>query len=177
MRELATGVGDIGRGLAVLRAHPALWKWIVAPAIVSLLLLAAAVVGILRLVVPVVGWVSGHLPGWLAAATSPILTVLLVAVLAAAGLLLFTSVASMIAGPFNEQLSERVEAALTGRPASPFSPRELVHGTATSLVHGVRRLVAALVSLAIVFAVGFVPVIGTVAAVVLGAWFAGTAAA
>jgi CysZ protein len=177
MHELATGVGDIGRGLAVLRAHPALWKWIIAPAIVSLLLLAAAVVGVVWAVGPVVGWATGHLPGWLAGAMGRILTVLLVAALAAAALLLFTAVAGMITGPFNEQLSEHVEAELTGRPPSPFSWREFVHGAAVSVVHGVRRLAAALVGLAIVFAVGFVPVIGTIAAVVLGAWLAGTAAA
>ncbi len=176
MHELATGVGDIGRGLAVLRAHPKLWKWIIAPAVVSLLLLAAAVLGVLHLVGPVVDWATAHLPGWLAA-VGWIVTALLVAALATAALLLFTSVAGMIAGPFNEQLSEHVEAELTGRPPPPFSPREFVHGAAISVVHGVRRLAAALVGLAIVFAVGFVPVVGTIAAIVLAAWFAGTAAA
>jgi len=110
-------------------------------------------------------------------ATTQILTALIAGVLVAAALFLFTSVAGMIAGPFNEMLSEHVEAKLTGRPPSPFSLREFVHGAAISIVHGVRRLVAALAGLAVVFAVGFVPVIGTIAAVVLGAWFAGTAAA
>lgn len=177
MHEFATGVGDIGRGLAVLRAHPALWKWIIAPAIVSLLLLAAAVVGVLAAAGPVVGWATGHLPGWLAPTATRILTVLVVAALAAAALFLFTAVAGMIAGPFNEQLSEHVEAELTGRPPSPFSLREFSHGAVISVVHGIRRLIAALVGLALVVAVGFVPVIGTIAAIVLGAWFAGTAAA
>lgn len=37
MTQRATGVGTSGRGLAALRAHPVLWKWLVAPAIVTLL--------------------------------------------------------------------------------------------------------------------------------------------
>lgn len=176
MHELATGVGDIGRGLGVLRAHPRLWKWIVAPAVVSAVLLAAAVVGIVHATGPVVGWVTGHLPGWLASAATRILTAIVIGALIVAALFLFTSIAGMIAGPFNEQLSEHIEAELTGRPPSPFSLGEFAHGALISVVHGIRRLIAALVGLTLVFAVGLVPVIGTVAAVVLAAWFAATAA-
>jgi CysZ protein len=176
MHQLATGVRDVGRGLAVLKAHRSLWKWLVAPAIISLVLLVAAVVGILHAVDPVVGWVAGHLPGWLAAVAGTLLRVLVLVVLGTAALFVFTTVAGMIAGPFNELLSEHVEAVLTGRPAPPFSLREFGHGAILGIVHGIRRLVVALLGLALVFALGFVPVIGTIAAILLGAWFAATAA-
>jgi CysZ protein len=176
MRELATGMGDVGRGLAVLNAHPRLWKWVIAPAIVTLLLLGGAVLGIVHLVHPVVGWATAHLPGWLASAIGPILTAVVVIVLAIAGLFVFTAVAGMIAGPFNELLSEHVEAALGGRPASPFSLREFAHGAALGIFHGLRRLAAALIGLVLVFALGFVPVIGTIAAVLVGAWLAASSA-
>jgi CysZ protein len=176
MHQLATGVGDIGRGLGVLRAHPRLWKWIIAPAVVSAVLLAAAVFGIVHAVGPVAGWVTDHLPGWLASAATRILTAVVIGALIVAALFLFTSIAGIIAGPFNEQLSEHVEAELTGRPPPPFSLREFAHGALVSVIHGIRRLIAALVGLALVFAIGLVPVIGTVAAVVLAIWFAATAA-
>ena len=176
MTQLATGVGDLGRGLAALRAHPGLWKWLVAPAIVTLLLIVAAVVGIARAVGPVVGWVTAHLPGWLASVVGGLLDVLVVGVLVAAALFAFTAIAGLVAGPFCERLSEHLEAALTGRPASPFSLREFVHGALLSVVHAVRRLLAALVGLALVFGLGFVPVVGTIAAVVVAVWFAATAA-
>jgi CysZ protein len=45
------------------------------------------------------------------------------------------------------------------------------------VVHAARRLAAALIGLALVFALGFVPVIGTIAALVVALWFAATAAA
>lgn len=176
MTQLATGVGDLGRGLAALRAHPALWKWLVAPAIITLLLVVAAVIGIARAVDPVVGWVTAHLPGWLASVVGGLLSVLVIGVLIAAALFAFTAIAGLIAGPFCERLSEHLEAAVTGRPPAPFSLRELVHGTLLSVVHAARRLLAALVGLAVVFALGFVPVVGSIAAVVVAVWFAATAA-
>jgi CysZ protein len=176
MRQLATGIHDVGRGLAVLRAHPALWKWVVAPAVVTLLVLVAAIAAIVHLVHPVAAWISERL-GWVASIAGGVLTLVVTAVLACVGLLVFTQVAGMIAGPFNEQLSERVESVLTGRPPSPFSLRELAHGAALGVVHSARRIAAALVGVALVFVVGLVPVIGAVAAVVLAAWFTATAAA
>jgi CysZ protein len=177
MQQLAIGMGDLRRGFAVLRAHPALWKWVAAPALVTLVLLGAAAFGIVHLVDPLVGWVAAHLPSWLAGVASKLLGVLVVTALIFAALFLFTAIAGMIAGPFNEMLSERVEAALTGRQPPPFVFGEFVHGAALGIIHGLRRLIAALVALVIVFALGFVPVIGTIAALVAGAWFAGTAAA
>lgn len=177
MTQLATGVGDLGRGLAALRAHAGLWKWLVAPALVTLVLIGLAVLGIVHAVDPVVGWVTAHLPGWLASIVGRLLGVLVVGVLIAAALFAFTSIAGLIAGPFCERLSEHLEAALTGRPPSPFSLRELVHGTLLSVVHAARRLIAALIGLALVFALGFVPVVGSVAAVAIAVWFAATAAA
>src|SRR5215510_6822219 len=87
MHELVTGVRDVGRGLAALRAHPALWKWVAAPAAVTLLLLIAAVVGIVHAVGPAVDWAAVHLPGPLARIASPILTALVIGGLVAAALL------------------------------------------------------------------------------------------
>lgn len=176
MQQLATGVRDVGRGLAVLKAHSSLWKWLIAPAIISLLLLVAAVVGILHVVDPLVGWLSAHLPSWLASAAGTLLRLLVLALLGTAALFVFTTVAGMIAGPFNELLSEHVEAVLTGRPAPPFSLRELIHGAILGVVHGIRRLVVALLGVVLVLVLGFVPVVGTIAAVLIGAWLAATAA-
>jgi CysZ protein len=175
MHELATGVRDAGCGLAALRAHPALWKWVAAPAVVTLVLLAAAVVGIVHAVGPVAGWAAAHLPGPLAAIASWILTVLIVGGLVTAALLVFTAIAGAIAGPFNERLSEHLEAELTGRPPAPFSLGEFVHGAAVSAVHALRRLATALAGIVLVFALGLVPVVGTIAALGVAAWLAATA--
>jgi CysZ protein len=177
MDQLARGVRDVQRGLGVLRAHPALWKWIIAPAVVSCVLIAALVIGVLHFVDPVAGWITSHLPSWLAHVASPLLTTVIVIGLSIGVALVFVPLAGMIAGPFNEMLSEHVEAKLTGKPPSPFSLSEFLHGVALSIIHGVRRLIAMLVGIVVVFAVGFVPVIGTIAAVVIAGWLAATATA
>lgn len=177
MHQLAIGFRDVGRGLGVLRAHPSLWKWLIAPAIISLVLLVAAIAGIVHAVDPLVGWLSGHLPSWLSVVAGAIFELLVIALLGTAGLLLFTTMAGLVAGPFCEMLSEHVESVLTGRPSPPFSLRELVRGALLGVLHAIRRLIATLIGVVIVFVVGFVPVVGTIAAVVLGAWLAGTAAA
>jgi CysZ protein len=176
MYQLAAGFRDVARGLAVIKAHRSLWKWLLAPAIISLLLVVAAVLGIVHAVSPVVGWTAMHLPDRLASIASSLLHVVVITLLSAAALLVFTTVAGAIAGPFNELLSERVESVLTGRPPSPFSLVEFVHGALIGAVHAVRRLFAALIGIALVFALGFIPVAGAIVAALVAGWFAATAA-
>ena len=177
MDQLATGVRDVGCGLGVLRAHPTLWKWIVAPAVITLLLIAALVAGIIHAVDPVEAWAVSHLPSAIAHVASSVLTILIVGALSAGALLVFVPLAGMIAGPFNEMLSEHIEATLTGQPPAPFALSAFIHGLVLGILHGVRRLAGALVGLAIVFALGFVPVIGTIAATVAAGWLAARGAA
>lgn len=177
MHELVRGVRDVGRGLDVLRAHPALWKWLIAPAVITLVLLVALVAGVVHLVDPLVGWVVGQLPSWLASVAGPLLTLLIVVALSFCALILFVSVAGAVAGPFNELLSEHLEATLTGRPAAPFSFPVFARDAVLGVLHSLRRLAASLVGLAIVFVVGLVPVIGTIAAVLIGGWLSARSAA
>lgn len=177
MHQIATGVRDVGRGLGVVRAHPVLWKWLAAPALITAALIGALVAGIVHLVAPVSDWAAGHLPGVLAHVAGSLLTGAVVVALSAGALLIFVPVAGLIAGPFNEALSEHVEAVLTGVPAQAFTLAGFVHGLSLGIWHGARRLAAALVGLILVFAVGFVPVIGTVAAAGAAGWFAATGTA
>jgi CysZ protein len=175
--QLTTGFRDIGRGFAVLRAHPHLWKWVIAPAVITLVLFAAAIAGILALIAPITDWVAAHLPGVLASLASSLIKTVVIVALVIFGLSLFVSIVGLIAGPFAEALSERVEAVLTGQAMTPFSLREFAHGALLALGHGLRRLLAALVALVIVLALGLIPIVGTVAAAVYGIWFAAHAAA
>lgn len=151
--------------------------WVVAPAVVTLALLIGAIALVAHLVAPAVDWMLGHAPSWLAAVAGPLLSLLVIAVLSIGALLVFVAVAGTIAGPFNEILSEHVEAAVTGRPAPTFSIGNFAHGALLGIVHGIRRIAVALAGVVLVLALGFVPVIGTIAAAILGAWFAARGAA
>jgi CysZ protein len=177
MYKLATGARDIGRGFAALNAHPSLWRWIIAPAVVTAVLAGALIAGVVHLVDPVHGWVGEHLPAVLARVAGSVLVILIVVVLSAGALLVFVPLAGMIAGPFNEQLSERLEAKLTGQRSPAFSLGGFVHGLALGIAHSIRRLIAALAGFVLVLAIGFVPVVGTIVAAVLAGWLAARGAA
>src|SRR6185295_3673253 len=124
----------------------------IAPAMITGLLIVGLVIGILHIVDPVSRWIVLHLPSVIAHLASSVVTTLIV----------FVPVAGIVAGPFNELLSEHIEAVVTGRPSPPFSLGGFVRGLALGVLHGVRRLLTTLVGLALVFALGFVPVIGTI---------------
>jgi CysZ protein len=175
--QFVSGVRDVGRGLDVLRAHPRLWKWLLAPAALALVLLVALIAGVVQLVDPLVAWVVAYLPSWLVGIASSLLTLMIVVGLSLCALVVFATVAGIVTGPFNELLSERVEAVLTGQPEAPFSWSAFLREAVRGALHSIRRLIASLVWLVIVFVVGLVPVIGTIAAFVIGGWLAARSAA
>ena len=177
MTELVRGVHDLGRGWRTLAARPRLWKWLVAPALMAIALLAAAVVVIWRVFGRVVGWLGGHLPGALSSIATPVLSAAVIVGLVIAAMLIFVAVAGAIAGPFLEALSEELEADLTGVPSPPFSARRFVHELAVSIGHGLRRLAAAVAGIVIVLGLGLVPLVGPIAALVVSAWLSAHAAA
>lgn len=177
MRELARGASDVSKGIAVLRKHPDLWKWLLAPAAMSLAILVALIASIVHFVDPLVGSIVGHLPHVVASLAGTLLAIIVVVLMATGGLLVFVALAGVVSGPFNELLSERIEARLRGHAVPPFVMRQFVREASLGVVHGLRRLVVAVVATILVFAIGMIPGIGAVAALVLGLWFASRAAA
>jgi CysZ protein len=105
------------------------------------------------------------------------LQVAVVVALSAGAWLVFVPIAGLVTGPFAERLSEHLEAELTGAPSAAFSLGEFLHGLALALAHGLRRLLAMVAGLVVVFAIGLAPVVGTIAAPLAAVWFAAVAAA
>lgn len=177
MTELARGAHDVVRGFQFLNRHPRLWAYVIAPAIVTLALLVAGIAGLIHLVVTRIDGLIGALPGPLHGVAGALLWLALVAALAVGAWLVFVTVVGVVAGPFNELLSEAIEARVTGRPAPPFSAVAFARGALVGLVHGVRRLAVALAGFVIVVALGALPVVGTIAGAALAGWLAARAAA
>ena len=177
MSELGRGMRDMGRGFAFLNEHPRLWGWVIAPAVITLLLVTALVVVASRLLTHVLASLTAHLPSWLAGAASRALAPLVVGALLAGALFVFVALAGLITGPFCERLSEAVDVQLTGHEGPPFSLPRFLWELAISIAHSLRRLIASVVGAIFLFALSFVPVVGTIAAIVLGGWFAARAAA
>jgi CysZ protein len=117
------------------------------------------------------------MPDAIAGVGSWVVWVIVLAALVFGALLVFVSVAGVIAGPFNELLSEAVETTLTGKPGPKLSLGAFVSSTLRGIGHGVKRVIVALLGAVLLLALGLVPVVGTIAALVLGYYFAARGAA
>jgi CysZ protein len=177
MSELGRGLSDVGRGFAFLNKHPRLWGWVIAPAAVTLVLLTAMIVLVLRIADSLVGRVTSWLPDAIAGVGGWVVWVIVIAALIVGGLVVFVSVAGIVAGPFNELLSEAVEEKVTGKPGPPFSLASFITSALRGIAHGIKRVVVALLAALLLFVLGFIPVIGTIAALALGGYFTARGAA
>ena len=172
MKEVSRGLSDVGAALDFLKSRPRLWKWLVMPAIITLLVLVGLVLGVAALVDPLIAWVAAHVPSWLETIVSWILRIVVILGVGMAAMVLFVGVAGMIAGPFNEMLSEAVEEELTGAKGPPFALGTFLRDAVVGIGHSLRRLALSLVWIVLLFALGFVPVVGTIAAFAIGLYIA-----
>jgi CysZ protein len=145
-------------------AHPRLWGWVIAPAIVTLVVLAAAIAGVVWAARPLVERANEWLPSW----AETIVWVLVIAALGFGALLVFVSVVGVVAGPFNELLSEAVEEQITGIAGPPFAFGAFMKEAIAGVLHALRRLIVFVLGALVLFAIAFIPVVGTIAAAVIG---------
>ena len=164
--ELGRGVYDGVRGAAYLVSHPRLWGWVLAPAVVIALVFAAVIGAIHGMLGAPIATISAFVPGhWL----DNVLEIAATIILLIASYSLFISASAVIAGPFNEMLSESIEERETGEPAPRFSLLRFLLDAAVGAIHAIRRVIVYLVVIGLLLVVGIaVPVVGTIVATVLG---------
>ncbi len=151
IREVTGGVIDSMRGALYLARHRALWKWVIAPAVV------VAVIGAVT-----VGWLVALL-GTLGLVRWSSLAI------AAAGVIV--TIASIIAGPFCEMLSEAIEEHETGVAPPRFSLARFLYELAIGAIHAVRRAIGYVVLVVGLVAIDrLVPTAGPALAAAGGAW-------
>ncbi len=177
MTELARGARDLTRGLAFLNKHPRLWGWVIAPAVVTLIVIVGIIIALASVADSIVTKVTAWLPASIADIGEWVVWIVVLAAIVVAGVLMFVSIAGLVAGPFNELLSEAVEEKVTGKPGPPFSLGAFVRGALAGIAHGLRRLAVTLLGVALLFVLGFIPVVGTIAALVLGGYITACGAA
>lgn len=167
LADFLRGVFDALRGAAYLVTHPRTWKFVIAPAIVAVILLVVAIGSVLTLSSGPIAALAAYLPGsW----GDNVLQLLAGVALAIASVVIFVSVASMIAGPFNEMLSESIEEHETGVGSPPFKLGAFLRDLVVGLIHAARRVAVYLVVMIVLLVIGIaVPVVGSVIAMVLGA--------
>ncbi len=164
------GLSDFSRGAAFVMARPRLYKFVVAPFVLSLAILIAIAWGLWTFAAPGAAAVAAWLPAFLAGIVGGALHVLLLGVLAVGGYVAFVAVAALVTTPFCEMLSEAIEEERTGVPGAPFSVFVFVRDLVLGISHALRRVILYLLLVAAIFLVGLViPGVGPVVATVLSA--------
>lgn len=141
IKELFAGFGYLLRGFRFLIGRPRLWPWAAMPTIVNLVLLVAMIAAFMHYYGDLYAWLAPHLghldienpSTWYMHILDAIVWVLdlifqLLIILMSIAILLIISygLSFVVAAPFNDALSERVEIILTGEEAPPFALKKFM---------------------------------------------------
>ncbi|MDX3797842.1 EI24 domain-containing protein [Streptomyces sp. AK04-3B] len=176
MRDLGVGFRYLLKGQRWVARHGRQYGFGLVPGLITLVLYLAALVALAVWGEDFVGWATPFADDW----TSPWIGLFrgfLTAVLFALGLLLavltFTAVTLLIGQPFYESLSERVDRDVSPDGTAPESGLPLWRELWISARDSLRVLARALVWAVLLFALGFIPVVGQTVVPVLGFFVTG----
>jgi CysZ protein len=169
MRDLGAGFGYLAQGQRWVARHSRWFGFGLLPALITLVLYAAALVGLVFWAADLTAWATPFAEDW-SAPWRALFRGVLTALLFVGGLLLsvvsFAAAALLVGQPFYEALAEQVDDAEGGAPAAPDLPlwRELLLSARDSV-----RVLARVAAFGVLlFALGFVPVIGQTVIPVIG---------
>lgn len=172
MSSFFAGFRTLGTGFGIILRSPKLLLLGALPALISAVLLLGGLGTLIYFSPDLVTWMTPFADGWGDAARQALRILVGVALVAAAGLLAsvsFIAVTLLIGGPFYEHIAEQAEQKLgldTSDDGAGFA-RQLGRGLRDSL----KLVGVALIGAIVLFAIGFIPVVGQIAALVLGALF------
>lgn len=169
VQRFLRGFGYPFRGFRYLGLHPSLWRWVAVPAVINLLLFVGGVVGswvaaprLLSLTwarpeagLGVVAWVVAV---WL----------LRIALFAVVSVVIYVA-SGVLAAPFNEVISERVEQEQIGDASEPWGLRVFLRDTLVSVAHSLVSLSLYGVIMAVLLVCNLLPGLGG-ALFMVGSW-------
>jgi CysZ protein len=170
MRDVIRGLRLLFEGQRWAIRHGRDWRFGMIPALITFVGYAAALIALALWADDLAGWATPFADHW-ASPWAGIFRGLLTAVLFGGGLLLavisFTAVTLVVGQPFYEAIAERVDRAEGGAPEGPRRSlwRELWIAARDSL----RVLLWVAVFGVVLFAAGFIPVVGQTAVPAIGA--------
>lgn len=173
-KDFFTGVGFLFRGLGWTARHPAQWLFGLIPALIVLVVYAAALGFLASQIDDLAGWTTGFADGWSDAARTSARVAAGIAIFGTAlflAVITFTVVTLLVGDPFYEAIAVRVEESEGGAPPDPDVPRIVQIGRAVqdALILGAVALCFAVVF----FACGFLPVVGQTAVPVIAGLVSG----
>ncbi|QFZ76539.1 hypothetical protein GFH48_27640 [Streptomyces fagopyri] len=176
MRDLGAGFNYLIQGQRWVARHGKQYGFGLLPGLITLVLYVAALIALALYGEDFVSWATPFADHW----TSPwqgVFRGLLTAVLFALALLLavvtFTAVTLLVGQPFYESLSEKVDRDVSPDGTAPESGLPLRRELWISARDSLRIVVRALVWGVLLFALGFVPVVGQTVVPVVGFFVTG----
>jgi CysZ protein len=171
--ELIMGVGLLARGLRLIARRPRLFLLGAIPPAITSVIFTGLIIALITQLNPVVDWLTPFADGWARGAATTIRVLVGGALLAGAVLVMvitFTTLTLALGSPLYDKLSESVEREFGEVP-------ELDENVARGIFRALRQAlgliaVAALGAL-LLFATGFLPVIGQTVIPVISAIFGG----
>ena len=170
------------KGLGFVMSNPRLWKWCILPIIITAAVYVIAFYCLYRFGGPlldqvwprpetVAWWSYLVLVGWF------LVRILLWIAVTVLAFFTFTLVANVVAGPFNDLLSEDTEVIHEGVEPVPFSWRLMLRNLGYTICQELLKLGGFLLLAAVLLPLNLIPVVGSAIYAVLAALLGGTFAA
>lgn len=169
MRDLGRGFGYLMKGQRWVAQHGKQYGVGLLPGLITLLLYAAALVALALWGADFVGWATPFADDWSApwlGLFRGFLTALLFALALLLSVITFTAVTLLVGQPFYESLSEKVDISVSGY--APESGLPLWRDLWISARDSLRIVVRAVIWGILLFALGFIPVVGQTVVPVVG---------
>ena len=167
--NFARGAGYLTRGAALLK-HPSLRAFVIVPLLLNILIFGSLLAVSFSYISDLMDAMLASIPGWLSFIKWILWPLIVITVSLISGYF-FTSVALIIASPFNALLAEKAEELITGKPVDSLEgfgaalasvPRSVVRELVKLLYYIPMALLALLLS--------FIPGVGALIWLLLGAW-------
>lgn len=165
LREFLAGIGLLFRGFGLWRTRPGLMALGLVPAVISFIILAAALVTLGINLPTLVDWGTPFADGWDEGWRTILRVAIAVVVFGAAAVLAvitFTALTLTIGDPFYERIWRAVEVDLGGQTP------DAAGGFWRSIGDGLQLVALGALTALGVFLIGLIPLVGSVAAAILG---------
>ncbi len=189
IKDLGAGFRYLLKGFTFLAGNPRLWAWAVMPTVINIILLAAMIALFAHFYGDLYTWLAArlgihgfavadawwqHLINWIIWAGNMLFQILIVLLSLIIFLIVSYAASFVVAGPFNDMLSERVEVMVTGIPPPPFTLKKFISDLWRTIKVESTKAGVLLAIPVVLFVVSFIPIVGGPLYVVLifffGAW-------
>jgi CysZ protein len=161
LARLFRGFGYLFRGFDfVLDKNPSLLKFCVAPLLISLLILSGVGVLLYFYYGDLVNWIWARPESWLLRILWYLMYVFIFLLVMLLGYITFFVLQAIVAAPFNDILSEQVEALAYGKEPPPFSMARLGRGLLLTVGHELLKLGVYLGIMLPLLLCKFIPLLG-----------------